>query len=247
MQAYMGGIVPTSFPNWKKNSCLAIFFAGCNFKCPYCNSPLLLDFKEEYLHDILELKRQINAFANTVDSVIFTGGEPTLQRQALLNLARHCKQIGLKVGLLTNGSKPDTILSLLREDILDYIEVDIKAPEREDIFESVTQSQTFFKPTKEIINDLKETLNLLKKNKKKIQTFFTTTIVPGLSDNPQFLEKIARLIKEFDTTWLLKGFDPEDVHHKVMRELEGVKEEELILLKDKLQKKYPIISIEISD
>ena len=110
MQVYMGGIAPTYLASLKKSTCLTIYLAGCDFKCPYCQMSEFLDFKSEYLIDILEAKRQINAEINNYETVIFSGGEPTLQRQALLNLARHCKDNGVKVGVSTNGAKPGTIV-----------------------------------------------------------------------------------------------------------------------------------------
>ena len=68
---------------------------------------------------------------------------------------RHSKQIGLDVGLSTNGARSSTIVSLIREDILDFIEVDLKSPLDEEIFEKVTKSKTFFKPSIDMMNEVK--------------------------------------------------------------------------------------------
>ena len=241
MQVYMGGIVPISIANWKKNSCLAICLAGCDFKCFYCNTHNLLDFKEEYLMDILEAKRQINSYSNQVETVLFTGGEPGLQRQAVLNLARHCKQIGLDVGMCTNGSKPNTILSLIREDILSFVDLDLKAPFENEIFEKITKSKTFFKQTSEIITSIKETLDLLKKNQDKIQIFFRTTLVPDILDNIEVLKKIANEIKDIHAVWFLQAHKNEDSKLQT----EEISYEELILFKEKLENEFPSLNIEI--
>lgn len=244
MQVYMGGIVPTSLASLKKNTCLAIFLAGCDFKCPYCNTPEFSEFKAEYLIDILEAKRRINALYSCAEIVLFTGGEPTLQRQALLNLSRHCKNIGLKVGISTNGSRPQSILSLLREDILDFIEVDIKAPLEEGIFEKTTSSKNFFKPTADIMNEIKETISLLKKNEDKVQIFFKTTIVPGVISERNDLIKIGNLIKNVKSTWILQNFSPQKTLEKNMREKKSVDAEELQFLKDGLSRIFPTLRIE---
>ena len=245
MQVYMGGIAPTSLASLKKNTCLAISLAGCDFKCPYCDTHELLDFKGEFLIDILEAKRRINLLYSSVETVIFTGGEPTLQRQALLALARHSKQIGLKVGLSTNGSRPQSILSLLREDILDFIEMDIKSPLEEKFFEKVTHSKNFFKPTSEIIKEVKETISLLKKNEDKIQIFFKTTIVPGLIEEKDDLIKIGTYLENIKSTWVLQSFSPERALEKEFKEKRKVSLEELEILKEELSKEFPKILIEI--
>ena len=41
-----------------------------------------------------------------ISGVVFSGGEPTLQKEALLSLARIAKGMGLAVGVQTNGVYP---------------------------------------------------------------------------------------------------------------------------------------------
>jgi len=244
MQVYMGGIVPISLASLKKSTCLAIFLAGCDFKCPYCSAPEFLDFKAEYLIDILEAKRRINSLYSSAEIVLFTGGEPTLQRQALLNLSRHCKQIGLKVGLSTNGSRPQSILSLLRENILDFIEVDIKAPNETELFEKVTHSKNFFKSTEEIMGELIETINLLKRNEDNLQIFFKTTVAPSLLEETGNIVKIGSMIENIKCTWILQAFSPGKTIEKRIDETKSADIENLIFLKEKLSQRFPNLNIE---
>ncbi len=62
-----------------------------------------------------------------ISGVVFSGGEPTLQKEALLALARIAKGMGLAVGVQTNGVYPDTLDALIREGIVDRVALDIKA------------------------------------------------------------------------------------------------------------------------
>ncbi len=244
MQVYMGGIVPISLASLKTSTCLAIFLAGCDFKCPYCNTPEVLDFKAEYLIDILEAKRRINEAQGSYDTVIFTGGEPTLQRQALLNLSRHCKQIGLKVGIQTNGARPTSILSLLRENILDFIEVDLKSQFENNLFEKTTHSKNFFKQTDGIMNEVKETITLLKKNENNLKIFFKTTIVPGLMDKESDLIEIGKTIENIKCVWILQKFNPEKTLDKKYMELKN-EEGHIERLREKLSKRFQNMQIDI--
>lgn len=65
-----------------------------------------------------------------LDGVVICGGEPTIQSD-LPEFARKIKDLGFLVKLDTNGTNPDMIETLIREDLVDYIAMDIKdAPER---------------------------------------------------------------------------------------------------------------------
>jgi pyruvate formate lyase activating enzyme len=62
-----------------------------------------------------------------ISGVVFSGGEPTMQREPLLELARISKGLGLAVGVQTNGVFPGTLEALIREGIVDRVALDIKA------------------------------------------------------------------------------------------------------------------------
>jgi pyruvate formate lyase activating enzyme len=62
-----------------------------------------------------------------ISGVIFSGGEPTMQKDALLALAKAAKGMGLAVGVQTNGVFPDTLDALIRERLVDRVALDIKA------------------------------------------------------------------------------------------------------------------------
>lgn len=62
-----------------------------------------------------------------ISGVIFSGGEPTAQKEALLSLARAAKAMGLAVGVQTNGVYPDTLDAMIQEGLIDRVALDIKA------------------------------------------------------------------------------------------------------------------------
>ncbi len=245
MQVYMGGMDPTSTVFWKKNSCIMIYLSGCDFRCPNCNTPELTDFKQEHISNILDIKREINRQAGFSQTILFSGGEPCLQRQALLSLARHSKEAGLEIGLQTNGAKPETIQSLLRENLLDFIELDFKAPlDDEKRFEEMTASKNFFRPTTQIIEDIRQTLKLLKKNEEQTTIIFKTLIIPGISDDFDFLKKIAEAIKDIKSSWILTSFNNEKTLSKEYKKIQLPESAQIEHLKEELRKEYPNITIE---
>ena len=68
----------------------------------------------------------IGESAPYISGVVFSGGEPTLQKDALIELARRVKGMGLAVGIQTNGLFPDTLDALIAGQLVDKIALDYK-------------------------------------------------------------------------------------------------------------------------
>lgn len=122
-----------------------VFTQGCNFRCPYCHNPTLISFstsdpfatsdrpssppsfrREEPLIDESEIFTFLKKRKGLIDGVAITGGEPTLQ-PALETFCFKLKNMGLKIKVDTNGSRPDVVEKLLRRDLVDFIAMDIKS------------------------------------------------------------------------------------------------------------------------
>ena len=102
-----------------------VFFRGCPIHCSYCQNEGILhgeDFRE-----IVEIQELIKSSSRYISGVIFSGGEPTMQKEALIELARYAKGLGLSVGIQTNGFFPETIERLLEEKLLDKVALDFKS------------------------------------------------------------------------------------------------------------------------
>ncbi|MHB8052024.1 MAG: anaerobic ribonucleoside-triphosphate reductase activating protein [Methanoregula sp.] len=120
-----GGFVPLSTVDWRGRSACTVFFRGCPVRCTYCqNSSILAGKDERDLDDIIEM---IKGSLLAISGVVFSGGEPTMQKDALIALARAVKGMGLAVGVQTNGVFPDTLDALIKEHLVDRVALDIKA------------------------------------------------------------------------------------------------------------------------
>lgn len=206
MQAYIKAIEPVSV-DWTKNVCLKIFFAGCDFRCPFCNTPELIETKEEYIVELRDIKKEIELNSGFTEAVIFTGGEPCLQRPQLIDLAKFCKEKKIMAGLETNGSKPDVINALLKDGLLKFIALDLKVPFREDMFEKATKSRTFFITTSQIMQDIKATIDILQRYKEIVDIEIRTTIVPGLIFRKEDILEIALVVDQLGARWVLQKFN----------------------------------------
>lgn len=105
-----------------------IFTQGCNFNCPYCHNPELLDFdccKNNYTQD--EIIDFLKTRKGKLDAVVITGGEPTLQKD-LIEFLDKIKSMNYLIKLDTNGSNPCILEKLMKLKLTDYFAMDIKAP-----------------------------------------------------------------------------------------------------------------------
>ena len=124
----IGAIQRTSLIDYPGLISCVLFTQGCNFRCGYCHNPELLDpnnwSKPLLLDSIFNflVKR-----VGKLDSVVITGGEPTLHL-GLPDFIKKIKNMGFKVKLDTNGTNPEMLKGLLKDFLVDYIAMDVKAP-----------------------------------------------------------------------------------------------------------------------
>jgi len=144
MELFLASIISSSIVSWPGKTSMVLCMAGCDFNCPYCYSSDQLERKEEFKVDSKQIQKEIKENREFVDAIVFSGGEPCLQRSALIQLIKYCKELKLKTGIETNGSNPDVLQQLLFENLVDFVGLDIKAPFEEEIFEKTTKSKTFF-------------------------------------------------------------------------------------------------------
>jgi pyruvate formate lyase activating enzyme len=124
----IGGLQKVSLIDYPGKICATIFTQGCNFRCPYCHNPELVDpslfgecVSEDSLMSFLEKRK------GKLDAISITGGEPTVQRD-LIEFIRHVKDMGYSVKIDTNGSCPDMMQTIIDARSVDYIAMDVKGP-----------------------------------------------------------------------------------------------------------------------
>ncbi len=248
MQAYMASIEPMSTKNWPGKVSLIIYFSGCDFRCPYCFSAERIEFKEEYLTFLKDIKKQIDDNSELVDSVVFSGGEPCMQRQALIEIASYAKKLKLDVGLETDGSKPDVIKSLIDKKLVDFVAIDLKAPLEDELFEKVTKSKTFFVPTKDIMQQIKRTIEVISEHESELNIEFRTIIVPGLMYRKEDVLKIAQLIKGIESVYVLRPFSPHgNLLNKNLMSINPPSRTFLENLREVICKEFPAMKVEVRE
>jgi len=125
MLVKIGNLVDLSLVDVLFHPAFVIWFSGCNFRCPWCSAASLVRGEGE-LVEIDDIVEQIDRVKFLVDYVQVTGGEPTLQPEALREIFLRVKELGLKTSLDTNASRPEVIEELVREGLIDHLATDLK-------------------------------------------------------------------------------------------------------------------------
>lgn len=191
----IGHIQKTSLIEYPGKISAIIFTLGCNFACPYCHNPELVDpkrFIQPFDEDevIAFLKKR----AGQLDAVVITGGEPMIHAD-LNEFMQKIKEMGYLIKLDTNGTSPDMLHRAIEEGLVDYIAMDIKAPlER---YEMITRTPV---NTEAIKSSIDLIMNA------GLPYEFRTTLARSLL-NPEDILTIGRMIKGAGT-YILQHFVP---------------------------------------
>lgn len=108
-------------------------FVGCNLQCNYCDTAYAKKIniktkyytQEEVYKTILEIyKKNKKSFFGQMPSVSFTGGEPLIYADFLLDLLKQLKKDKFNIYLETNGSLPEQLNKIHK--YCDIVSMDIK-------------------------------------------------------------------------------------------------------------------------
>lgn len=162
-----------------------VFLQGCPLRCKYCHNPetwKVSDYNVELTPSELveKIKRYKNYFGED-GGVTFSGGEPLVQNEFLLECLKLCKAEKIHTAIDTAGSVDNY------DEVLDYVDLvifDIKAYDKT-MYKYITGG--------EITNSLKFLYTCQKKNKKM---WLRTVIVPGINDNKEFILGLKNFIKD---------------------------------------------------
>jgi len=191
----------TSLLDYPGRVASVLFTIGCNFRCPFCHNRMLV-IPEEYPAHRLDEDTVLSILIKRkkyIDSVAITGGEPTLHHDFVEFLGR-LKENGFSVKLDTNGTNPRMLDQIIREGLVDYLALDIKAPkERYSEVVGVTV-------TPEMMNNIEESFRLTINSGLPYE--FKTTVVPTLHTVDD-IEEIGRWLKELGAEhYVIQMFRP---------------------------------------
>ncbi len=181
------GLEKFSLVEWPGKISGVVFTGGCNFRCPFCHNPELIDLQLAEKNRIKpfpwpEIEDFLKEKKSWLDAIIVTGGEPTLHEN-LPDFFRLIKEMGYLTALETNGSNPEMLKRIIEENLADRIQMDIKS--------SLTNYGRAIGLKEPPLKKIERSIKLLMKS--NLEYEFRTTVVPGLVGEED-ITKIGEMI-----------------------------------------------------
>ncbi len=187
----IGGFLPFTSIDFPDHLAAVIFCQGCSWRCQYCyNSSLQPRCGGSIQWD--KVKSDLEARKGFLDGVVFSGGEPLLQKH-LKDAMAELANFGFKIGLHTSGALPLRLFEVLP--VVDWVGFDVKAPFNK--YSEITQ-------IKKSGQSALESLKMLLDSKTSYEV--RTTIDPK-TFTESFLLEIAEELAELGVeTFVLQAF-----------------------------------------
>lgn len=121
----VGGLARLSSVDWPGELAATVFLQGCPWRCPYCHNPHLLQAGAGDGPPWPEVMAFLAGRVGLLDGVVFSGGEPTVQR-ALADAVAEVRALGFRVAVHTGGPDSERFRAVLAH--VDWVGFDVKAP-----------------------------------------------------------------------------------------------------------------------
>lgn len=161
-----------------------IFFQGCKLRCKFCHNPESWNISNDGNYTVDELFNKIlrsKPYFSNNGGVTFSGGEPLLHKDYLIELCKKLKKENINIALDTAGCGNGDYKELLN--LVDLVLLDIKAINKND-FIKITQTDNFDKYL-DFINELNES------NK---DVWIRQVIIPNINDNEEYIKSLKEFI-----------------------------------------------------
>lgn len=182
-----------------------VFVQGCPMRCAYCHNPDTWEMNAGTLMEpayiIEQYERNISFYKG--GGITVTGGEPLMQVDFLTELFTLAKEKNIHTCIDTSGIafNPDNAALMAKMDRLmeltDLVMLDIKHIDPEKHLELTAQPNTNILKFAEYLNE------------RKVDMWIRHVVVPGITDDDEYLFKLGYFIGQFDN---LKALDALPYH-----------------------------------
>ena len=184
----IGGFQKTSLLDYPDRISAIVWTSGCNFHCPFCyNKNLALGTAELFPED--QILSFLSKRKKQLEGVVISGGEPLIQED-IIDFIEKIKDLKFLVKIDTNGQFPEKIRKLLEKQLVDYIAMDVKAPQGK--YRQITGIDVD-------ISKIDASINLIKTKAPAYE--FKTTFIPNFLVKEDIIE-IAKWLNGADAYYL---------------------------------------------
>lgn len=160
-----------------------IFFNGCKLRCKYCHNPEMWKKSDENytVSEIVEKVKRFKPYYRNNGGVTYSGGEPLLQIDFLIELSKELKKEGIHIALDTAGCGMGQYEELLK--YIDLVILDIKHVDLIGFKEVTGQDKT-------------ESLKFIDAiNKSNKNVWIRQVIIPDVNDNYEYVDRFYNFLK----------------------------------------------------
>lgn len=167
---------------------IVIFMQGCPLRCLFCHNPETWEKVSKNKMTSKEIVDEIRKYRPYIEKdggVTFSGGEPLLQSEFLLEMLKMCNKAGIHTALDTSGTGYN---KKYLDEILKYtnlVILDIKAIDEDNYKKMTGKDMTMFNYF----------VDRLLENNNKI--WLRQVIVPNINDTEEYIFKLKKYIKKF--------------------------------------------------
>jgi len=159
-----------------------VFMQGCPLRCQFCHNPDTWEVNAGTKYTVEELVNEIVKYKSYMEfsggGVTFTGGEPLLQAEFILEVVKEIKKMGISVALDTSGF----VWNRHVEEVLEYTDLVLLDIKNFDPLVYKTVTGVSLSPTLKFLEYLKE---------KNIVAWVRYVVIPELTDNLDSVEKLS--------------------------------------------------------
>jgi len=171
----IGGFQKTSLLDYPEMISAIIWTVGCNFRCPFCYNKDLVtgnagNIPEKEILEYLEKRK------NMLEGLVISGGEPLMQKDITV-FCEKIKKLGYLIKIDTNGTFPEKLQELVDKKLVDYIDMDVKAPKNK--YDELAGKKVDIKK-------IQKSIDIIQKS--GVDYEFKTTFVPGLLKQEDIIE-----------------------------------------------------------
>ena len=163
-----------------------LFFNNCKLRCLFCHNPETWTMKDKNI-TVEEAYNKIKNFKDYYGlngGVTFSGGEPLLQHEFIIELSKLLKKDNIHIALDTAGVGNGNYDEILK--YIDLVILDIKD----------YRYDGYLKMTGHSIDDFNKFVEVLNKSNKKV--WIRQVIVPGINDTEEYILGLKEYIKKIN-------------------------------------------------
>ncbi len=163
---------------------VVVFMNGCKLRCKYCHNPEMWVKRNDNItsDELVDKIKRFKSYIKNTGGVTFSGGEPLLQPDFLVDCCKKLKKEGFNIALDTAGVGIGKYNEILEN--VDLIIFDVKH----------AVSSEYLKLTGTNIDESEKFLEIARSMNKKF--WVRQVIIPGVTDNIDYIKTLKKYIND---------------------------------------------------